>query len=151
MESSKQNRGLIKIASEPNHGATFYIYLPRYLDARSEPQDMAKKTPLRKGGKETIHVVEDEPAILSMCMTILEKNGYQVLGAATPGEAIEIVRTDNVAIDLLLTDVVLPEMNGQELANRIKALCPNSRATLHVLATPPISYPVRIMRIIPSH
>jgi CheY-like chemotaxis protein len=76
-------------------------------------------------GHETVLVVEDEPAILNLTRRMLEKHGYQVLAAGSPGEAIRLAEEHRGVIHLLMTDVVLPEMNGRDLAKRMLSLYPD--------------------------
>ena len=76
------------------------------------------------GGHETILLVEDEPAILEMATTMLEGQGYTVRAAATPGEAMRLAREHKGQIDLLVTDVVMPGMNGRDLAKTLLSLYP---------------------------
>ncbi|MDZ7666100.1 MAG: PAS domain S-box protein [Desulfotignum sp.] len=122
----KQNNGFINVYSEPGQGSTFKIYLPRLVT----DEDVDKAVPEKKaaaGGTETILLVEDEPTILRMTRMMLERKGYSVLPAATPGEAIDLAKTHADKIDLLMTDVVMPEMNGRDLAGQITALYPDIR------------------------
>ncbi len=121
----KQNNGFIDVCSEPGHGAAFKIYLPRYTGraAPSPKEDEAISFPTH--GHETILVVEDEPGILKMTLTMLERQGYTVLAASTPGEAIRLAERYSGEIHLLITDVVMPELNGYDLAKNILALHPN--------------------------
>lgn len=74
---------------------------------------------------ETILLVEDEPAVLKVSTLMLERQGYTVLAAATPGEAFRLARDQAGEIHLLITDVVMPEMNGRELAQQLSQLYPN--------------------------
>jgi len=76
------------------------------------------------GGTETVVLVEDELAILDLAQTILERLGYTVVSARTPGEALVVAAEHSGPIDLLITDVVMPEMNGRELAERLRAVRP---------------------------
>ncbi len=122
----KQNSGFINVYSEPGQGTTFKIYLPRLV----ADKDVDKPVPEKKvsaGGTETILLVEDEPIILSMTGRMLEKKGYTVISAATPGEAIGLAKTCTDKIHLLMTDVVMPEMNGRELAEKIFDFYPDIR------------------------
>jgi PAS domain S-box-containing protein len=122
----KQNHGFLHISSEPGRGTTVNIYLPRSVaDEAADKEVPEKKAPA--GGNETILVVEDDPTILRMTRMMLEKKGYAVLSAASPAEAMEQIKKHSCCIDLLLTDVVLPEMNGRALAGQISALYPDIR------------------------
>uniref|UniRef100_UPI0040575D1A ATP-binding protein n=1 Tax=Candidatus Electrothrix sp. TaxID=2170559 RepID=UPI0040575D1A len=122
----KQNNGFINVYSEPGQGSIFKIYLPRLV----ADEDTDKVVPEKKaaaGGSETILLVEDEPTILRMTRIMLERKGYSVLPAATPGEAIDLAKTHADKIHLLMTDVVMPEMNGRDLAGQIVHLYPDIR------------------------
>jgi len=119
----KQNNGFIKIYSEPGQGTAFEIYLPRHPDAEKLFRQEDQEAP--RGGDETILLVEDEQAILEMTSTMLRRQGYTVLVAATPSEALALAETHGGDIHLLLTDVIMPEMNGRELSRRLRAQRPN--------------------------
>jgi len=120
----KQNSGFIYVYSEPGSGTTFTIYLPRHVGwAEPVPTEDAV-TPAARG-QETILLVEDEPAILEMVTAMLEMQGYAMLGAGTPGEAIRLARERVGEIHLLMTDVIMPEMNGRELARNLLSLHPH--------------------------
>jgi PAS domain S-box-containing protein len=119
----KQNNGFINVYSEPGRGSTFKIYLPRLVTG----DETAVVIPERKtapGGDEIILLVEDEPAILRMTRMMLERKGYTVLSAATPAQAEEIAKKNAGTIDLLMTDVVMPGMNGRDLADKLTAFYP---------------------------
>ncbi len=120
----KQNNGFIHVYSEPGRGTTFRIYLPRYEGtvAGTEP-GLDEEIPLGDG--ETILLVEDDEAILILCRTILDSLGYRVLTAGTPSQARRLVRDHVGKIDLLISDVIMPEMNGRELAEILREDCPN--------------------------
>ena len=119
-----QNGGFINVYSEPGQGTSFKIFLPRY-HAKSE-NIVADSAPIPlQRGKETILLVEDEPAILNLGKKALERHGYQVITAATPGEAISKAEEYGGEIHLLLTDVIMPEMNGRDLARHLIELYPN--------------------------
>jgi two-component system, cell cycle sensor histidine kinase and response regulator CckA len=120
----KQNDGFINVYSEPDQGTTFKIYLPRHRDKKASCQDTGRRRSAM-GGHETILVVEDEPAILKMTTKMLERQGYLVIAASTPGEAIHFAQADCGRIDLLVTDVVMPEMNGRDLAMNLLHYYPN--------------------------
>lgn len=119
----KQNNGFIQVDSEPGRGTSFNIYLPRHV---VKPDQMQNETTVAQPeqGCETILLVEDESAILNMMKLMLEKYGYQILVAPTPGEAIHIAKEYTGGINLLITDVVMPEMNGRDLATKLTSLYP---------------------------
>jgi signal transduction histidine kinase len=114
----KQSGGDISVYSEPGHGTTIKIYLPR-TQARAEPPEprVARERPPR--GSETILLVEDEEIVRSLEREVLEENGYKVLEARSPLHALELAAEHAGAIDLLVTDVVMPELSGRQLAERI--------------------------------
>lgn len=122
----KQNNGFIDVYSEPGQGSVFKIYLPRHT-GKGRVAAHGDKEPVGKAackGHETVLLVEDEPAILSMGNAMLARLGYRVLAAATPGEAIRLAEQHQGEIDLLMTDVVMPEMDGRCLAKNIMSLYP---------------------------
>ena len=113
----KQNEGFIKIYSEPGQGTTFKIYLPRHAET---PEQSNKKLEYStSGGKEIILVVEDEVMIKEMTSKMLARMGYNVLKASSPAEAISLTENLPGKIDLLLTDVIMPGMNGANLAEQL--------------------------------
>lgn len=122
----KQNRGFINVYSEPGQGTTIKIYIPWYEGEEVMPRtnEVADKTVV---SGETVLVVEDDPAILRMTSKLLLRAGYRVIASNSPIEAISTVETAGVKIDLLLTDVVMPGMNGRELYEKISAVCPGLR------------------------
>lgn len=117
-----QNGGFINADSEPEHGSTFRLYFPRH-HGTATPRDSDQALDLPPPRGETLLVVEDEPHILELARRILTQRGYTVCTADSPREALDLAR-QRTRIDLLLTDVVLPKMNGRELARRIQALHP---------------------------
>ena len=114
----KQNHGFIHAYSEPGRGTTVLLYIPRHLAAASPPLAPGPAEPIPRG-HEVIMLAEDEPAVLHMTRTMLESLGYTVLVADTPSEAIRKVNAYAGQIHLLVTDVIMPEMNGRELAERL--------------------------------
>ena len=119
----RQNQGFINVYSEPGQGTTFRIYLPAIAREETQAAD-PEGTSLDVRGSETVLLVEDEQAILEMTATMLRMNGYTVLAAHTPEQALELARTHAGRIDLLITDVVMPGMNGKDLSERLAALRP---------------------------
>ncbi len=111
----KQNSGCIDFQSVVGKGSTFKIHLPRYQEASREAAAQKQSRLAEKQGKATILLVENEPDILNLCKGALEGSGYTILSAGTPQEAIKLAQAHNGPIELLLTDVIMPEMNGSEL------------------------------------
>ncbi len=119
----KQNHGFIDVDSQPGEGTTFKIYLPAHTVITSSRPEADQAQASVATGK-TILLVEDEPAILTMTTLMLERLGYTVIAAGTSGEAIRFARDHKGNIDLLLTDVIMPEMNGRDLARNLMSLYP---------------------------
>jgi CheY-like chemotaxis protein len=116
----KQNYGFINVCTEPGQGTTFEIYIPRHAGGIVEAMaPSAAGLPQDHG--ETVLLVEDELEMLNMGKMMLEKLSYNVLIADTPGKAMRLLEEHAGKIDLLLTDVVMPEMNGHDLAKRLLA------------------------------
>jgi PAS domain S-box-containing protein len=118
----KQNSGNIWVYSESGIGTTFKIYLPR-VDLKEALTAPAPKT-ASKGGGETILVVEDDVDIRELVAAMLRAAGYNVLKAESTTVALEATRTSTASIDLLLTDIIMPEMSGVELCERVRASRP---------------------------
>lgn len=120
----RQNHGLVRVSSDPGLGTTIHIFLPRY---RGRTDRIVETTlpPSTTPGSETILLVEDEAMILDIGRTMLEMLGYRVLAASTPGEALRLAREHRGDIHLLLTDVIMPEMNGRDLARQLLSLFPD--------------------------
>ena len=122
-----QHGGFFTVSSEPGVGTTFRMYFPRHAEKTVEMvPPAAVALPHARG--DTILVVEDEPALLEMTARLLEREGYTVLAALSTGEALRLAREHADEIHLLLTDVLMPEMNGQDLARRVVALRPKVRS-----------------------
>jgi two-component system sensor histidine kinase EvgS len=119
----KQNGGFINVYSEPDKGTTFHLYLPRHVGKAAKVQKQ-RTAEIPYGHGETILVVEDEVSILNLTRKMLEELGYSVLTAGRPGDALQLAEEHAGKIDLLITDVVMPEMNGKELAERLRGLYP---------------------------
>ncbi|WP_319547862.1 PAS domain S-box protein [Desulfogranum marinum] len=120
----KQNGGFINLYSEPNKGTTFKLYFPS-CDEENRKTGKVITSSNRKSWGETILLVEDDLTVLAMTQKMLEKIGYSILPASRPSEAIQIAEDYSGDIDLVFTDVVMPEMTGKEMAERIKPLYPN--------------------------
>jgi CheY-like chemotaxis protein len=119
----KQSEGNIWVYSEQGLGTTFKVYLPRLDQLVESGLPGEAQTPLPQG-TETILLVEDEEMIRKAAREILEDNGYRVLEASGGDEALMICREHKARIQLLMTDVVMPQMNGRELAERLASLRP---------------------------
>jgi PAS domain S-box-containing protein len=119
----KQNNGLIEVQSEPGKGATFSIYLPR-IDAGPAIRASNESAGERVRGSGTVLVVEDHEGVRSLIVGTLELCGFQVLQAGDGMEALRQVAQHAGKIDLLLTDVIMPGMNGKEVADQLAALQP---------------------------
>ncbi|MDD2463836.1 MAG: PAS domain S-box protein [Desulfobulbus sp.] len=120
----RQNNGFIHVYSEPGQGSTFKIYLPRYGGELQTESENPQADILPVSGI-TVLLVEDEQALLELNERILLGLGYSVLAATTPDEAILLASRHPDQIDILLTDVVMPGMNGQELAKKLEPLVPH--------------------------
>lgn len=122
----KQNNGFVNVYSELGKGTTIKIYIPKYFESISAKSVNPAVNPIRKGN-ETILLVEDEPMLLELGRKIIESLGYRVLPANSPNEAIQLAEKNKDKIHLLITDVIMPEMNGRELADRVLKLHPESK------------------------
>ncbi|MFH0783283.1 MAG: PAS domain S-box protein [Pseudomonadota bacterium] len=120
----KQNTGFINVYSEPGKGTTLRIYLPCHVGEKEKiPAQVI--TEILAGRGERVLLVEDESLIREMGQRMLERLGYQVMAAATPGDALRLAGEHQDGIALLITDVVMPKMNGRDLANQLHNLYPN--------------------------
>jgi CheY-like chemotaxis protein len=122
----KQSGGYIWVYSEPGRGATFKIYFPR-VEAEAEPRRPTEvPTEIRKG-TETILLVEDEAAVRELAARVLQSNGYKVLVASDPEEAVRVCQEYKEPVHLLLTDVVMPKLSGRQLADHVVFIRPEMK------------------------
>lgn len=118
-----QNEGFINVYSEPGNGATIKIYLLRRTGQTVQARiENTLEIPL--GRSETVLLVEDDASILKLGERMLEDLGYSVMSAATSPEAINLAGKHSGSINLLITDVVMPDMNGRELSDHLQSLYP---------------------------
>jgi PAS domain S-box-containing protein len=121
-----QNEGLIRIYSEPDRGTTIRIYLPAAAGQPAAPFQNADGGEV-PGGSETVLLVEDEPGLLKLGRQMLERLGYAVLPALGAEQALRLAQEHAGKIDVLLTDVVMPQMSGRDLWERLSRQCPGLR------------------------
>lgn len=119
----KQNSGFIHVYSEPEEGSTFKIYFPKYCGDALKPE-VKVSADIPKGLGQTILLVEDESELRSMAQAMLEQLGYAVLSAENPQDALKLAEENRRKITLLLTDVVMPGMNGRELSEKLQKISP---------------------------
>jgi CheY-like chemotaxis protein len=123
----QQSGGYISVTSTPEHGATFTVSLPAVADGVVVTTDGAHPEG-KAAGWETILLAEDEPAVRALTRNALVRQGYCVIEAASGTEACELVEKQNIPIDLILTDVVMPGMGGPELVRRLRVTYPEIKA-----------------------
>lgn len=122
----KQSGGFIWVYSEPDRGTTFKIYFPR-VDQPVQTAGGDRRIGSVQRGTETILLVEDDPQLRQLSSSVLAHCGYKVLVAASPQEGLDICESNHQDIRLLVTDVVMPRMNGRQLAERVLQILPNVR------------------------
>lgn len=120
----KQHEGHIDVWSEPDHGSTFTLYLPYHENAHVMPVTKKESHQLPRGS-ETVLLVEDEPLVRFMSARVLTDQGYTVLEASNGDEALRVARSQIQTPHLLLTDLVMPQMGGMDLAEQIEKLFPD--------------------------
>jgi CheY-like chemotaxis protein len=118
----KQNKGFINVYSEPGSGTIFKVFLPK-SESLGKPAIYEPQEDTESHG-ETILLVEDEESIRKVAQTMLEFSGYKVLPASAPCEALKIAQENPGSISLLITDVAMPEMNGNELSAELQKINP---------------------------
>ncbi|MEP6910183.1 MAG: PAS domain S-box protein [Actinomycetota bacterium] len=123
----KQSGGYIVVESEPGNGAVFKVFLHRLEAGMDEIERVVRIDEERPQGSETVLLVEDEEVVRNLVREILEGNGYTVIEARNGAEALELGRGFPAAIELLVTDVVMPKMSGRELAERLVTIHPETR------------------------
>lgn len=122
----KQNNGFINVYSQPRQGTTFTIYLPRHESLKAKELDGGDaKTPALR--PQTVLLVEDEQVILDMAQMMLESNGYRVLATSLPETAMRLAGEHKGEIDIFITDVVMPGINGRDLAGKLMAQVPKAK------------------------
>ena len=123
----KQNQGTITVYSEEGHGTTFKLYFPKINKDENIEASASSNEHETTGGSETILLVEDEERVRTVARTLLAKYGYKVLEACNGGEALLICEQEKGRIDIMLTDVIMPNMNGKQLAERLKTIKPDMK------------------------
>jgi len=123
----KQSGGEIVVHSKPGQGTTFKIYFPRIDDEPYKEREEEKRVEEVPAGKETILVVEDNGEVRSLAARILKRQGYTVFEASQPAVALDLCERHGTIIDMVLTDVIMPGMNGRELAERVLAIRPEMK------------------------
>ena len=122
----KQSGGRIDVYSEPGLGTTFKVYLPRAVEELTKSKlEITKPTP--SSGHETILLVEDEEGVRTLARVILSRSGYKILEAKNGGEALLICQSHQGPIEIMVTDVVMPNMSGHQLAQHVRPLRPEMK------------------------
>jgi CheY-like chemotaxis protein len=119
-----QSEGFLEVKSAPGRGSMFGVYLPSVQGTGARSVSSLAESAVRSGGTETVLLVEDEDAVRAVARRVLAKHGYTVIEARNGGEALSLLVRGDHAIDLVLTDAVMPQMSGPELAAAIESLRP---------------------------
>ncbi len=115
----KQNEGVVEVTSELDVGTTFNLFFPRVRGLSEVSRESFQHRPSQAGATETVLLVEDDPLVRGLTRRVLERQGYRVIEASSGAEALRLVERDGILFDLLLSDVVMPGMNGPELFARL--------------------------------
>jgi signal transduction histidine kinase len=121
---AKQSGGLVRVVSEPGVGSTFQVYLPRLEEIVTVTEPIVRAAEQRDGGSETVLLVEDEESVRSFVARILRRTGYTVLEASGPAAAVDVFESRGGAIDIVVSDVVMPDMDGPTLVARLMDIKP---------------------------
>jgi two-component system, cell cycle sensor histidine kinase and response regulator CckA len=122
----KSHKGIFKVVSKPGKGSSFMFFLPASR-TKASPSKVPEERQTIFNGKGTILLVDDEKGVIEVCSEMLEHLGYQVKAAPDGVEALKVLKTNNQMIDLVILDMVMPRMNGEETFEQIKALYPGMR------------------------
>ncbi len=125
----KQNKGFVDVVSEEGKGTTMKIFLPRCFDEKKK-DDIRTEQALITYDNVTVLLVEDEPMILEIAETLLKRMGFSVITADNPKDALTLAHSNSGLIDILMTDIIMPEMNGRDLAKKIQFFYPHIRVLL---------------------
>jgi PAS domain S-box-containing protein len=122
--------GFVQLESQPGKGSSFHVYLPAVPENNEHRDAAAQSTVLAKGNGEVVLVVDDESAILSFATALLKHNGYQTLIAADGQEGLKLFEQQHGAIDLVLCDLIMPQMDGLQMVRELRRIQPNIRTIL---------------------
>lgn len=123
----KQNRGCLDCKSEPGDNTCFTIYLPLFDESPDQCRNQPPKEPEQNPDLKTVLLVDNDPAIIHLVSTFLAQNGFRMLAAASPDEALSLLTQSGVMANLLLCDLLMPEMHGHELSERMRIYCPEMK------------------------
>lgn len=123
----RQHGGSVRVYSEPGLGTVFKVYLPAAVGEAAVPAEEKRQVHPAEGGSETILLAEDNPQVKNLAAAILERRGYTILSAESGLEAVSIIKKHNGPVHLLLTDVIMPDMNGRKLFEKVRRIHPDIR------------------------